>query len=179
MIFNTSSQYGVVSKLLHWLNALLMPPMIIIGYYQTTLSDENPLYFRLLDLHQATGLFILCLFMIKLAWRTISPNPDLSTVSSGLALRLAYSVHILLFSAMAGLPVLGYLFATAQGDGIPFFGLFEIPGLIELDKTTAENVIALHAVLAYSIAVLIILHIAAALKHHYIDGSDAFRRIWR
>jgi len=178
MLYNTPSRYGVVSKWLHWANAVLMLPMIGVGYYMTTLSDEDPLYFRLLDLHQVVGILIFCLFVLKGAWRFASPNPDLSLVSQGAQLWLARVVHAALFLSMAVIPVLGYLFATAQGDGIPVFDLFEIPGFMELKKAEADFVIDLHAVLAYSVAVLIMLHIYAAWKHRFIDKSAAVNRMW-
>lgn len=178
MIYNTNSHYGAVSKFLHWSNAVLMMPTIIVGYYMTTLSDEDPLYFRLLDLHQVVGILIFCLFILKCAWRLITPNPDLSLVSRGVQLWLAHIVHVTLFLSMAVIPMLGYLFATAQGDGVPVYDLFEIPGLIELNKTKADMVIDLHALLAYSIAVLILLHIYAALKHRFNDSIPVNRRMW-
>lgn len=178
MLYNTSSHYGAVSKLLHWSNALLMLPMIVVGYYMTTLSDEDPLYFRMLDLHQAVGILIFCLFVLKSVWRFISPNPDLSLVSRGLELWLARIVHVILFLSMAVIPLCGYLFATAQGDGVPIFGLFELPGLMELNKTGAEAVIDLHAVLAYTVVGLILLHIYAAWKHRFSDKTAAAGRMW-
>lgn len=179
MLYNSPSQYGVVTKLLHGFVAPLLPAMIIVGYYMTTLSDQNPLYFRLLDLHEAVGLLLFCLFFIKVAWRMISPNPGLATVSSRVERRLAYGVHFLLLAAMAVLPSLGYLFAVSQGDPISVYGLFEIPSLLELGKAEADSVINLHALLAYGVGALIVVHISAALKHHFIDKTDSLSRIWR
>jgi cytochrome b561 len=178
MFYNTPSHYGAVSKLLHWSNAALMLPMIVIGYYMTMLSDEDPLYFRLLDLHQVVGVLIFCLFALKSVWRFVSPNPDLSLVSRGTELWLARIVHAVLFLSMAVIPILGYFFATAQGDGVPIYDLFEIPGVIELHKAQADMVIDLHAVLAYTIAGVIMLHIYAALKHRFIDKPAVGNRMW-
>lgn len=178
MLNNTASQYGTVSKLLHWSNAVLMLPTIAAGYYMTTLSDEDPLYFRLLDLHQVVGVLIFCLFVIKGIWRIADSNPDLSLVSQGVELWLARIVHLILFLSMAMIPVLGYLFATAQGDGVPVYDLFEIPALMDLNKAQADLVIDLHAVLAYTVAVLILLHIFAAMKHRFIDKSALASRMW-
>jgi cytochrome b561 len=80
---------------------------------------------------------------------------------------------------MAVLPLLGYLFAVSQGDPISVYGLFEIPSLVELDKSGADAVIDAHAFLAYGVAVLVVVHISAALKHHFIDNTDSLTRIWR
>jgi cytochrome b561 len=179
MLYNSPGQYGVVSKLLHGVIALLMPVMISVGYYMTTLSDQDPLYFRLLDLHQTTGLFLFCLFLIKFTWRFISPNPALPVSLSSGERRLASGVHFVLVAALLVLPLLGYLFAVSQGDGVPVYGLFEVPSLVELDKAGADAVIDLHAILAYGVGALIVVHISAALKHHFIDKTDSLARIWR
>ena len=178
MLYNTPSQYGTVSKLVHWSTAALMLPTIIVGYYMTTLSDEDPLYFRLLDLHQVVGMLIFCLFVFKGVWRLASPGPDLSLVSRGIELRLARIVHAILFLSMAVIPIAGYLFATAQGDGVPVYDLFEIPALLALNKAQADMVIDLHAILAYTIAVLILVHISAAVKHRFVDRSAPAGRMW-
>lgn len=80
---------------------------------------------------------------------------------------------------MAIIPVFGYLFATAQGGGIPMYGLFEIPALVELNKARAEWVINVHMILAYETGALITLHVLAALKHHFQGRSDVLKFMWR
>ena len=179
MMLNTRTQYGIVAKSLHWLIAPLMLGLIAIGSYMTTLSDENPLFFRLLDLHQTIGLSVFCLFFVKVAWRLVTPYPEqLATLARWESL-LARIVHGMLMLAMVVIPIFGYLFATALGDEISIYDVFEIPSLMELNKAQSELVITIHVVLAYSIGVLIALHILAALKHHFVDKNEILRRMWR
>jgi cytochrome b561 len=171
------SRYGIVAKLLHWLIAPLLPGMIAVGSYMTTLSDENPLYFRLLDLHQTTGLLIFTLFFIRIAWRVITPYPKLPEQLSEWERMTARIVHAALLLALAIIPVFGYLFATALGDGIPVYGLFEIPGLVELNKAQADRVINVHMILAYAAGALIALHVLAAIKHRLMDRRAVLKRM--
>jgi len=179
MIFNTPTRYGIVSKLLHWLIAPLILSLIAIGSYMTTLSDENPLYFRLLDLHQAIGLSVFCLFFVKVAWSLVTPNPGQLPTLAGWESLLARIVHGVLLFAMAAIPVFGYLFATGLGDEISIYDVFEIPSLTELNKAESEQVITIHVALAYGIGALIALHILAVVKHHVVDKNEILRRMWR
>jgi cytochrome b561 len=113
------------------------------------------------------------------AWRLVTPNPEqLPTLTRWESL-LARMVHGVLLLAMAVIPVFGYLFATALGDEISIYDVFEIPSLMELNKAQSELVITIHVVLAYSIGVLIALHILATLKHHFVDKNEVLRRMWR
>ena len=72
---NIDDEYGLISKLLHWLLAVAMISLIAVGWYMTRLSDEDILYWRLLDFHEASGLGVLLLVVMKAVWMRISPNP--------------------------------------------------------------------------------------------------------
>ncbi len=177
MFKNTSSQYGIVNQSLHWLLFLAVSVQIPIGAYVTTLSNEDILYYRLLDIHQPLGLLIFCLIIFKIIWRCYSHNPALLASIPAWQRWSAHIVHSLLLLALGIAPVLGYLFATARGDGIPILNLGEIPALIELNKQQAERVIAWHQILAYGIAVLALFHILAVLKHQLIDRDTTLKRM--
>ena len=177
MLRNTRYRFGPVAKLLHWLIAALMLSLIPTGWYMVGLSDEDIWYYRFLDLHQAMGLSVFALFVVKIIWMLISPNPKPLNSLPTWERRSARVVHTLLIALMAVIPTLGYLFAAGQGDPIDLYGIIEIPGVIELTKSEGELIIDLHAYFAYGCAVLIAIHILAALKHHFIDKNNALARM--
>ncbi len=166
-----------MSKLLHWLIATLMLCLIPLGWYMTGLSNEDPMYYRALDLHQTLGLGMLVFFIAKVAWLVISPSPLLVGTHTKWEHRTAWAVHSLLYTAMFLLPITGYLFSTSQGDPVSIYDLFEIPGVTELSKESADLVITLHMYIAYSGATLIVIHILAAIKHHFIDKDETLIRM--
>jgi len=177
MLTNNQHTYGSISKLLHWLTAVLVIALLIIGSYMVGLSDEDIWYYRSLDLHQITGIVVWLLMWLTLLWRLITPPPQtLLTVGTWIN-RLRWLVHNLLKLMILIQPVLGYLFATSWGDPIEVYELFEIPALTEFSKRTSELIIDAHAYLAYSIAALITLHVLATLKHHFIDRDAVLKRM--
>lgn len=176
-IYNTSAQFGSVSKVLHWSIALMMISLIGIGWYMSGLSDENPLFWNLLDLHQLMGLSVMLLFFVKLLWMYRSPNPGFIRSLASWERWVAWFVHKLLIGAMLLLPVLGYFFATSEGDPVFPYELVEIPAMMELSESVADLVAMAHIYLAYACAALIVFHALAAFKHHLFDRDETLKRM--
>ena len=143
-----------------------------------TLSDEDPLYFRLLDLHQAVGLILLTLFFIRLGWGLVTTYPIQLASLSGWERRLATMVHKIMLLILVLNPLSGYLFVTAQGDEVNIYDVFEIPAVMTLTQTVADWVMVLHMGVAYVMTVIVGLHTAAAFKHEWIDKYPVVRRMW-
>ena len=177
MIKNDDRHYGVFSKSLHWLIALAMIILIAVGWIMVGLSNESIWYYRALDFHQALGLAVLILFVVKIIWLWVTPNPEFIPTIAPWRRYAAHIVHTLFIVAMVLIPVSGYLFATSLGDPIPVYNLFEIPGVITLSKQMSKWVIDFHAYYAYTCAGLIVLHSLAVLQHHFVDKDDTLRRM--
>jgi len=176
-IRNTPHEYGLVSKLLHWLIAVLVMALIPIGWYMSGLSNESVLYWRMLDLHVMLGLCVLTLFVIKAGWRLVSPNPPLAASLSPWESRIARIVHGFFLIALAVIPVTGFLYLTSNGEPTSLFNIVEIPEIGEWPKAVRRLVFNVHMVFAYTVAALVVLHVGAALKHHFIDLDNTLRRI--
>jgi len=174
---NASDEYGLISKLLHWLLAVAMIGLIAIGWYMTRLSDEDILYWRLLDIHETLGLGVLLVVGMKAAWLTISPNPRQLAGLMPWEIRAARAVHASFVIAMAAIPLTGLLFVATNGESINLYDLITIPDMGHLSKGVRTGLINVHYYLSYGCAILIMLHIAAALKHHFFDLNNSLRRI--
>lgn len=90
---------------------------------------------------------------------------------------LANGVHFLLYALMIALPLTGWLMGSAAGYATSPFGLFTLPDLIEKNRELATNLARAHALLAFTLVFLLVLHVAGALKHHFIDRNDILRRM--
>ena len=177
MIKNNDRHYGLFSKSLHWLTASAMISLIAIGWYMVGLSNESIGYYRALDFHQVSGLGVLILFVVKIIWLWMSPNPQFVPTIARWQRYAAHTVHTLFIIAMVLIPISGYLFATSLGDPIPVYNVFEIPGVMTLSEPVSDWMINFHAYYAYTCAGLIVLHSLAALKHHFINRDDTLRRM--
>lgn len=176
-IRNSPTHYGLVSRFLHWLLAAAILTLIPIGWYLTQLNNESVRYWRLLELHETVGLCVLILFLIKLGWRFISPNPDAVPDLARWERVLARVVHSFFLCAFALLPVSGYIYIASGNDPIELYRLITLPALPSLTKSTSEFIYTVHSYTAYTCATLVLVHIIAALKHHFADGNTVLKRM--
>ncbi len=183
---NTSLRYGTVAMTLHWLIAIAIICMIAFGYYLSTLPITDPSLYRLVQLHKSIGLTILALSVLRIIWRLINPVPPLPDTLSRPMKFIARFTHVLLYVLIVAIPFTGWAMVSASPLGLPtmWFGLFEWPHIAPLahlpfdQKPAREEAIhSVHAWLAYGTAVLLLLHVGAALLHHYMMKDDTLRRM--
>jgi cytochrome b561 len=129
------------------------------------------------DLHKSIGITLFAAMVVRLAWRLISPPPPPLDSYSKVTRIGAHLVHLLLYAALFAVMVAGYLISTADGVGIPVFGLFEVPALVSGLPGQADTAGTIHLYLAWAIVVTAVLHGLAALKHHFIDHDVTLKRM--
>jgi cytochrome b561 len=174
LIKNTENRFGIVAIALHWIIALLMIGLLILGIYMVALpiSLEK---LKLYGWHKEYGFLVLALVIIRLLWRLINVTPDLSIPAwEALSARL---VHWTFYGFMFALPITGWLLTSAAGLPASFFGLITLPTLIAPDNQLMHLFQEIHKWLGYALIVLIALHTAAALKHHFIEKDTILRRM--
>jgi len=176
-IRNSPTDYGLVSRSVHWLLAIAIVCLIPIGWYLTQLNNESVRYWRLLELHEMLGLCVFILFLFKLGWTFISPNPDAVPGLARWEQILARVVHSFFLFAFALLPVSGYIYVASGNDPIELYRLITLPALPSLTKPTAELIYTIHSYTAYTCAALVLVHFMAALKHHFADGNTVLKRM--
>lgn len=174
---NTSDQYGLVSRLLHWTLALLMLGLIWLGWLLVGMGYYNPWYYTVETAHEALGMLVLALAAFKLVWMLCSPTPAPQPELSALERSASKTVHWLLFLSMFLIPVTGYLTSTSDGKPVPMFDWFDIPALVPVSDALRDWSIDAHFYAAYAVLVLAILHAGAAFKHQLLDGHGTLRRM--
>lgn len=168
--------YPASSKWLHWLVALCVLVTVPIGLL-LPYTAPGPFQDGLFNFHKSLGILILVLMLLRLINRLMigAPMPE-----PGLARwqRAASSaVHGLLYVLVTGQAIGGYVANSAFGAPTPFFGLFNIPPIVAQNIPLSERIFAVHAWLGIVIAVLVAIHIAAALMHYFIHRDGVLQRM--
>ena len=169
---NSSQSYGAIAIALHWAVFALVLGSWLSGQFGAELpraARETSLF-----VHISSGLGVLGLMMVRLFWRAADPVP--APVESPLGLwgeRAGQAVHYMLYALLIAVPVAGIVVQFAKGHALPMLGLFEIASPWTDDRAFARDTKAVHELLANGTIILIGLHSAAALVHHYIfhDGT--------
>lgn len=176
-ILNTSTRFGLVSKLLHWLVALGIIGLIALGWWMVGLSYYDPWYNDALDLHKAFGLMVLLIVFAKFCWQFGNRPPAPSGALKPWERMASQGMHWVLYVLMVVLPVTGYVITTSAGQGVSMFGLFDVPAILPQSETARDAAIAIHYYFSYGAIALIVGHAGAALKHHFVDKDDTLIRM--
>lgn len=169
------TRYSLVAIILHWLIALGFIGMIGVGFYMTSLGNGDlSLKFTLYQWHKSFGVTIMLLTICRLGWR-ITHAPPPPDYTSARTKNLKKAAHAILYVLTLLIPLAGWAMVSASPFNIPtiLFGEIHWPHLAYFndlpDKQSAENLLKLlHKILAYGTAALVLGHIAAALRHHFI-----------
>lgn len=186
-LLNNEARYGSVAMALHWIIALLIIGNVCSGFvFNEILGDNDPLRFTLVQLHKPIGLTVLVLSLVRLAWRLVNKVPELPAGMGPVMRILAHGSHYLFYILMIGIPLVGWAMVSSSRTGIPtsYFGLFQWPSISYFanlplaEKTHYRHMLSnLHAELAYGAAVLLVLHVAAALYHHHVRRDTVLKRM--
>ena len=181
---NTINGFGAVAIAFHWIMALLIAGLFGLGKVMTGLDPMAPDTFALYQWHKSFGFVVLVLVIARLVWRALNPAPALPEGMpwyERLASRLG---HAGLYGAMLLLPLSGWLMVSASPWGIPtvLFDAVPVPHLpvpaVLGDKSAAEATLkSVHEIVGNLLLVLVLLHVAAALKHHFINRDMVLQRM--
>lgn len=174
---NSTARYGLVSRILHWGVALTVFGLFALGLWMVGLDYYDTWRKAGPDLHKSIGLTLFAVMVIRVVWRMLSPPPPALASYSKLTRIAASAGHLFLYVALFTVMFAGYLISTADGVGIPVFGLFEVPALISGLPNQADNAGTIHLYLAWAIVIFAVLHGLAALKHHFIDRDVTLKRM--
>ena len=175
---NSSSHYGLVSILMHWLVALAVFGLFGLGYWMVGLDYYSSWYKTAPDLHKSTGLVLLALMLVRLLWRWLSPPPP-ALPDHGRMTRLASKLgHGFLYLGLLLLMLSGYLISTADGRAIEVFGLFSVPATLTAIPNQEDVAGLVHEYLAWALVIFAGIHALAALKHHFIDRDRTLVRMF-
>lgn len=158
--------YGLVAKLLHWTIVLLLAGQFVVAWTMPEI-DRNTRNEGLVSLHLSLGSLILLVMLLRLVWRLVHPVPLLAEGVPAWQVKAAHAAHLSLYGLLIVMPVLGWANANARGWNVTLFGAVGLPKLVEDHSAAGHLAGDVHSVLAYAALVLIGLHAAGALYHHF------------
>lgn len=173
---NTDEGYGVVHWLIHWASAALIFWLFYLGLTMVDLP-LSPQKFADYALHKSLGLTVLAIVLVRLVWRALTPPPPLPDGMRRRDALLAKGVHHGIYVLLLVIPLTGWLYSSATASPANYFGFFTVPDLIGTSETAGKVLRVVHDVAGKLLMVLLILHVAGALKHHLIDRDDVLRRM--
>lgn len=174
---NSPARYGWVSIVLHWGVALVVFGLFALGLWMVGVDYYSAWRKDAPDLHKSIGITLFAVMLVRIVWRLVSPPPPpLASYSRMTRIGAAFG-HAFLYLGLFAVMIAGYLISTADGVGIPVFGLFEIPAVVSGLPDQADTAGVVHLYLAWVLVVFAGLHGVAALKDHFIDRDVTLTRM--
>lgn len=176
MLRNTPGNWGWPAILFHWLTAATVIALFVSGLWMTGLDYYHPWYNRAPHWHKSVGLLLFGLVGLRLIWRLVNTRPRAEPAAAW-EHRLADLVHWAIYLLLFAILLSGYLIPTADGEAIAVFNWFEVPALLSgLDnqETLAGKV---HEYLAWALIAVVVVHVAGALKQHFINRNRTLARM--
>lgn len=170
-----TQRYTGVAMFFHWLLALMIIVSFCVGLYMSDLPMSMT-RLKLYNWHKWAGVIILALSAARLLWR-LGHRPPEDAPGPRWQQQAAHATHLALYALFFAVPLAGWAYSSAAGFPIVLFGVLPLPDFVSPDKALAEMIKPWHANLAFALAGLVLLHVAAALKHQFIDRDGLIRRI--
>ena len=174
-----AARYSTVAIVLHWLLGISIFAMFAIGVYMSDLPF-SPLRLKLYNYHKWAGITFLILSVLRLVWRLVNKPPALpkaiEQAMPNWQTKVYHATHYALYALFFAVPLIGWAYSSAAGFPIVLFGVLPLPDFVAVDKEFAKQIKELHEISAFALMGLALLHIGAALKHHYIDKDGLVSR---
>ena len=171
-----STTYTPVAKGLHWLMAVMIIGLFVLGVYMHELP-LSPQKLELYSWHKWAGVTVFLLVWLRLAWRVTHPAPALPPSMSSLMQLAAHAGHMALYGLMIVIPLSGWLMSSAKGVQTVWFGVLPIPDLLGRDKELGNLLKEVHEALNWLLMLTRAGHVGAALWHHFVLKDDTLRRM--
>jgi cytochrome b561 len=170
------ARYSVPAQLFHWVIAAL----IVTQFVLARLQENLPLGARKLALlarHKSVGMTILMLAILRLAWRLRHQAPPLPSTMRPFERWAARATHTAFYVLLFVMPLTGWMMSSAKNYSVSWFGLFTWPNLIGKNEHAFNFLRSTHDILSDVLFAIAVLHILAALKHHFWDRDDVLVRM--
>ncbi len=173
---DTQASYGMTTRLLHGLLALLVLSMYVLAWVMNSYADGDPGRGPVVGLHASTGILTLLTALGLLIWRWNQPRPSLAELPPWQR-HLARLTHGLLYLCVIVQPVSGIVMTLAGGHALRFYGLLTLASPWSQNKALAGAAAGLHGLLPWLLLLLLGLHIGAALHHYFIMRDRILQRM--
>ncbi len=178
MLGNTRDSWGTLSKSLHWIMAGLVFVQLVLGPLAVSWR-LSPTKLDLYVWHKSIGMLVLVLVIVRAIWRLLNPTPALPVDLPRWEQTGARLSHLLLYLMMFMLPITGWIINSAANIPFKVFWVYPLPDLVSPDKSLEELAKLVHFSLVIGLIVLLVLHIGAALRHHFVRRNNVLlRMLW-
>jgi len=170
-----AESYSTIAIVFHWLMALGLIANFAFGVFmhELPLSPQKLQYY---SWHKWAGITLLGLVTLRLIWRLIVRPPALLPAPAWQQ-KIAHLLHGLLYALMFAIPLSGWMMSSASGFPVVLYGVWQLPDLVAKDKALFEVLKDVHEALNTGLLVLVIVHVGAALKHHFVDRDGTLGRM--
>ena len=177
---SAAARYSTVAILFHWALGLFIFGLFAVGVYMSDLPF-SPARLKLINYHKWAGITFLALTVLRVVWRlTHRPPalpPSIAQAMPTWQTRIYHATHVALYALFFIVPLIGWAYSSAAGFPVVLFGVIPLPDLLAVDKEFAKQIKELHAIAAFALMGLALLHIGAALKHQFIDRDKLINRM--
>lgn len=168
-------QYNLVTKINHWLSALVIIGLFAVGLWMVDLSYYSPWYQDAPHWHKSIGLILAAYTVFRVTWKLLTANPEVEgTRFEKTAAKIA---HFLMYALLFGIFCSGYLISTSEGRGIDIFDWYTVPSLGALFENQSDIAGLIHYYFACILIALASIHAIAALKHHFYNKDNTLRKM--
>jgi cytochrome b561 len=171
-----TDRYNGLAIALHWILATLILFQIPLGIAMKGMP-RGAAQLDAINLHKSLGATILAIAAIRLLWRLFNRAPPLPADLPGWRKGIAHASHWLMYLCFFGAPLTGWAMSSAEGYPVSVFGLLKLPDLVPADKALGETFEGLHMVFTLGLAMLVLIHIGAALQHFLIRRDGILARM--
>jgi len=181
---NTSNRYGGVAQTLHWLIVALIITQWVLAQLAEAAGHDKAAHpaaalhqLALLARHKSVGLTIFALAIVRLVWRFVSPPPPMPNTMPRWQVMAAKLTHFAFYALLLLLPISGLVMSAASNYPVSYFGWFTIPNIVAPDEALKDIMKERHEMLFDILMVVAVVHVIAALKHHFVDRDGVLRRM--
>jgi cytochrome b561 len=173
---NTTRRWGAIAQLFHW----LIVALIVVQVTLALMADDLPNGMRKLTLlarHKSVGITILALVILRLTWRSVNTHPPLPDNLKPYERSLARLTHGALYTLLFAIPLSGWTMSSARGFPVSWFGFLQLPDLVPRSRPLYEWLVTTHVTLVCVLGAVVALHVAGAIKHHFVHKDDVLKRM--
>jgi cytochrome b561 len=176
-IRNTPARWGSVAQLIHWVIVVLIVTQFVLAYS----SQSLPLgmaKLAMLARHKSWGITILALAIIRLVWRLVNrESPPLPNTLKPWERAAAHVTHYGLYALLFAMPLTGWAMSSARQFPVSWFNLVQLPDFVAANRPLYDVLHSVHMWLSWALIAVAVLHIGAALKHHFVLKDTVLKRM--
>ena len=182
MTKTSANRYTSTAKFLHWLSALCFITALGMGIYFWTLVEGVPgdskSFFKWIPWHKSFGFTVFLLLLVRIPWRWLNPPPQLPDTMAPWEKAASHIVHYTLYFMMLAIPLSGWLGSAVGHYTFNYLSFIPMPNVPEKNAELANWIYDyIHIPLAWAAAILLLLHVGAALKHHFVEKDAILSRM--